>query len=342
MSEAKITDEEWSTFIPEEHGLRSVASTLLRSRESSIIAAALVLVILFAITSGGKFLASGTWGSILSSAAELGIVTIGVSMLMIGGDFDLSIGANFSFSALLMATMMGQGLPGIVALLVALGMGLGIGLLNGLITVFLQIPSFVATLGTWLIWIGVTLIVTGGSTVTITRNSPMLNILGGPAFGIVRWEDVWWVVIGIIMAVVLHRTPYGNAVYAVGGHSQAAREAGIPVRRVRIMNFMICGLLATVAGVVQLGHLQSMASSYGDYYQLYAIAAAVVGGMVLTGGRGSILGALIGSLILSMLDAGLVLSGVSTFWYQAVIGMIVIVSVAIHTRLGRMVSGGGD
>jgi simple sugar transport system permease protein len=319
----------------------SVWKYLLRLRESPIVLAALALVILFAITSSGRFLQAGIWTSILSTTAELGIVSVGVAILMIGGDFDLSVGANFSFSALIMATLLQHGQSGIMSLSIALLIGLFIGFLNGAITVYLAIPSFVATLGTWLVWVGVTLVVTGGSTITVLRHSLVLNILGGRVLGMgIRWEAIWWIVVGCVMAIVLHRTAFGNAIFAIGGKPQAAKEAGIAVRKVRVINFMICGLLAAAAGAVQLGHLQSMASSYGNYYQLYSIAAAVVGGVVLTGGRGSVFGAMLGALILSMLDSGLILSGVSTFWYQAVVGLIVILAVAMHTRLGRMARGG--
>jgi len=283
-----------------------------------------------------------TWATILSSAAELGIVTVGVTALMIGGDFDLSVGANFSFSALVMALLMEHGMSGTVSLIVALILGAFIGFMNGVITVMLDIPSFVATLGSWLVWIGITLVVTGGATITVFSASETLNILGGAFLGPLRWEVVWWFIVAAVMAIVLHRTPLGNAIFAVGGKPQAAKEAGVSVGKTRIINFTLTGLLAAFAGAVQLGHFQSMASSYGDYYQLYAIAAAVVGGTALYGGRGSIAGAVLGSLILSMLNAGLILSGISTFWYQAVIGVIVIAAVAMHTRLSKVVRGGGD
>ncbi|MDA8193405.1 MAG: ABC transporter permease [Thermaerobacter sp.] len=341
MSHDTTLKEDDGAFIAESRTARDKVQRLLRARDSSIALAAIILVLLFSVTSGGQFLHAGIWPSILSSTAELGIVSIGVAVLMIGGDFDLSVGANFSFAALVMASLIAHGVSGLLGLAVALSIGLAIGFLNGMITVYLAIPSFVATLGTWLVWVGVTLVVTGGSTVTVLRQSRVLNALGGSVFGAgIRWEVIWWILLGAVMAVVLHRTAFGNAIFAIGGRSQAAREAGIPVRRVRVLNFMICGLCSAAAGAVQLGHLQSMASSYGDYYQLYSIAAAVVGGTVLTGGRGSVFGTMLGALILSMLDAGLILSGVSTFWYQAVVGIIVILAVAMHTRLGRTARGG--
>jgi simple sugar transport system permease protein len=322
--------------------LAGIAAGAARQRESGIILAGIIIFVIFSVTSGGQFDTASTWGTIVGSAAELGIVTVGVAMLMVGGDFDLSVGANFAFSALVMAIMIQHGYPAAAGLVVAAAIGAGIGLLNAFATLYFDIPSFVATLGTWLLWSGITLVVAGGATITVFSSSPVLRVLGGPLFGQFSFEGVWWLVLAIVVGVVLHRTVFGNWVFAVGGRRQAAYEAGVRVARTRTLNFVACGLLAALAGAVTLGHLSSMAESYGTYYQLYAIAAAVVGGCALYGGRGSIFGAVIGSVILSMLDTGLILSGVSTYWYQAVVGIIVVLAVAMHTRVGRLIRGGGE
>jgi simple sugar transport system permease protein len=322
--------------------LAGIGGGIARQREAGIVLAGVIILIIFSITSGGQFLTGNSWATIAGSSAELGIVTVGVAMLMVGGDFDLSVGANFAFSALAMALMIEHGLPVIAGLVVAAAIGAGIGLLNAFATIYFDIPSFVATLGTWLLWSGITLVVAGGATVTVFTNSPVLRVIGGPLAGQFTWEVVWWLVIAVVIGIVLHRTVLGNWIFAIGGRRQAAYEAGVRVWRSRTLNFMICGLLAALAGAVTLGHLNSMAESYGTYYQLYAIAAAVVGGCALYGGRGSIFGAVVGSVILSMLDTGLILSGVSTYWYQAVVGIIVVLAVAMHTRVGRLVRGGGE
>ncbi len=322
--------------------LRGTFGRVARQREVGIILAGVVIFLIFTFASGGKFLRFSNWAAIIESSAELGIVTVGVAMLMVGGDFDLSVGANFSFTAMVTAEMIQHGYPVLAGFVVAVAIGAGIGLLNAFITIYFNIPSFVATLGTWLLWSGVTLIVAGGATVTIFINSPFLNILGGPLFRQLSWEAVWWLVLALVIGLLLHRSVLGNWIFAVGGRRQAAAEAGVRVTRTRAINFVICGLLASVAGAVTLAHLHSMAESYGEYYQLYSIAAAVVGGCALYGGKGSILGAVIGTVILSMLSSGLVLSGVSTYWYQAAVGVIVVLAVAMHTRVGTMVRGTGD
>jgi simple sugar transport system permease protein len=313
----------------------------LRQRETGIIAVGIVMFAAFSLLSHGSFDSVENWGGITSSAAELGIVTVGVALLMIAGEFDLSVGANFSFAALVMATMLQDHYPAGAALVVCLAIGAGIGLLNGTVTVLLDIPSFITTLGTFFLWTGVTLIVTGGETVTILPPTPtLLNVLGGVLAGQVRTELLWWLGLALVVGVMLQRTVTGNWLFAVGGKRSAAVEAGVPVARTRVLAFTICGILAAFAGAVQLGHLDSMSASFGTTYQLEAIAAAVVGGCALMGGRGSMLGAAVGTLILAMLDSGLILSGVSPYWYEAVVGVVLVAAVAMHTRVGRLVRGG--
>ena len=323
-------------------GSSNVAFRVLRQRETGIVVVGVILFVVFSVLSNGTFDSLENWGGITSTAAELGIVTIGVALLMICGEFDLSVGANFSFAALVMATLVQDHYSAVAALVVALAIGAGIGLVNGLVTVLLDIPSFITTLGSFFVWTGVTLIVTGGETVTILPPTPgLLNVLGGVLAGQVRSELLWWLGLALVVGVVLQRTVMGNWFFAVGGKRLAAVEAGVPVMRTRVLAFVICGVFAAFAGAVQLGHLDSMSASFGTTYQLEAIAASVVGGCALMGGRGSMLGAAVGTLILAMLGSGLILSGVSPYWYEAVVGVILVAAVAMHTRVGRLVSGAG-
>lgn len=324
-------------------GSGSFGMRVLRQREFGIVAVGVILFIIFSFASHGTFDSFQTWGGIGSSAAELGIVAVGVGFLMISGEFDLSVGANFAFAALVMAIMVHDGYPPIEGLAVDLAIGVGIGLLNGIVTVVLGIPSFIATLGTYFLWSAVILIVTAGTTVTILPPEPgLLTVLGGILGDQMRSEILWWLGIALVVGVLLHRTITGNWIYAIGGRRMAAREAGVAVARTRIMAFTLCGMLAAFAGAVQLAHLGSMSAGFGTSYQLEAIAASVVGGCALTGGRGSMLGIVVGTIILQMLASGLILSGVSPYWYQAVVGIIIIVAVAMHSRIGSLAHGSED
>lgn len=315
---------------------------LVRQREFGIVIAAIVLFLAFSLFSHGRFLSTHNWATILMSSSELGVVAVGVGFLMVTGEFDLSVGVNFAFSAMVMAKMLEQGSNSLLALCLALALGALIGLVNGAITVYLKIPSFVTTLGTWLFWSGILLVVSGGATITIQNPPLVMRLLGTPIAREFNSEILWWIAIAIGAGLLLHRSVFGNWAYAVGGKRLAARESGVPVVRTRMLAFVLTGVLAAFAGALQLSHLGSMSASYGSSYQLEAIAAAVVGGCALTGGRGSIFGVVTGTVILEMLSSGLILSGVSTYWYESAVGMIVILAVAMHTRISKGTTGGDE
>lgn len=305
-------------------------------RELGILAALLVVFAIFWILAGSTFVNFSTWGSIVDSAAELGIVVLGVGALMITGEFDLSVGANYAFTAMVAAILINDHWPTAVALFVGVALGAFIGFVNGLVTVVLDIPSFITTLGTFLFWSGITLLATGGGMPVSDFNpSTLLNLLGGPLVGQFRWEAVWWVVLAVAIGLFLHRTAFGNWMYATGGQRRVAQAVGVPVNKVRILVFTLCGVTAAMAGMVSFAHLSSMAPSYGQNLELEAIAAAVVGGCSLFGGVGSIVGALIGTLLLSMLAVGLVLAGASSLWYETFVGVIVILAVAMHVHTNK-------
>lgn len=309
---------------------------LLAQREVGILAALVVIFVIFWILAGSNFVNFGTWGSIVDSAAELGIVVLGVTGLMITGEFDLSVGANYAFTAMVAAILITDHWPTPIALLLGVVLGAFIGLLNGLLTVYLDIPSFITTLGTFLFWSGITLLATGGGMpVSDFNSSGVLNALGGTLIGQFRWEAVWWLVLAVVTGLLLHRTAFGNWMYATGGQRRVAQAVGVPVDRVRVLAFVGCGVTAALAGMMSFAHLYSMAPSYGQDLELEAIAAAVVGGCSLFGGVGSIIGALVGTLLLSMLDVGLVLAGASSLWYETFVGIIVIAAVAMHIRVGK-------
>lgn len=310
-------------------------SAVLRQRELGILLAAICIFAVFGILAGSNFVSIATWSGILNSASELGIIAVGVTMLMIAGEFDLSVGANYAFTAMIVAMLMTAGVNQLLAFLVGMALACTIGLANGLITVYLDIPSFITTLGTFLFWSGITLLVTGGMPVTDFKHSWLLTALAGVMAGRLRVESLWWLAMVIGFGLVLHRTPFGNWVFATGGRRAAARAVGVAVNRVRILCFVICGMLAGFAGIVSFAHLYSMSPSYGQDLELDAIAAAVVGGASLFGGQGTMFGAALGTIVLSMLSVGLVLSGASSLWYETFVGVIVVAAVAMHVRVNR-------
>ena len=297
------------------------------------LAFALVFVV-FLILAGSQFVTGQTWSGIMNSGAELGIVALGVAVLMIAGEFDLSVGTTFALTGMVVGMMLNaHTAPGVIVLLVGLAIGAGIGLLNGLITVFLRIPSFITTLGTWLFWGGITLLVHSGLPVSYFGNSSFVNVFGGRIGGTqFRWETIWWLALAVGVLVVMQRTRWGNWVHATGGSRKTAEAVGVDTRRVRLAAFMLAGVLASFAGIVSFSHLLSMAPDNGNNLQLNAIAAAVIGGTALTGGVGRIGGVFVGTVLLSMLSSGLVLAGASTTYYQIFVGLIVIAAVTMHSN----------
>jgi len=285
------------------------------------------------------FLTWATFGGILTIAAEIGTITIGEGVLMVSGEFDLSVGSNFTFSAIVLGMLLKAAVPAAISVLTVLGMAALIGLLNGLITLRTRIPSFITTLGTLFFWNGMALWVTGGWPISFIAPLPVLNVLGNstpsPASSL-HVSAAWWAAAAIIFWIMLENTRYGNWIYGTGGKTEAARAIGVPVDRVKLINFTLCGLLAGLAGALQLGRMMSI-SPVRSGLELEAIASAVVGGVSLFGGMGTVLGMVLGTIALASIEVGLVAAGAPSFWYTAFVGCVIIVIVVINTQLDQLI-----
>lgn len=297
----------------------------------------IALVVVVAVFTGLNrlFLTLDTFGDILTQAAELGMAAVGVTFLMIAGEFDLSVGSNFAFAGVLLALLVTRyeisGLLAVPAALLAAGV---IGLLNGVITLSTRIPSFITTLGTMMLWRGLALAVTGGWPISILTASVLLDVLGGKAiYGTLRISAVWSLLVTAIFWVLLSKTAYGNWVFATGGRREAARALGVPVNRVKLMNFTLAGVLAGAAGFMQFGRMGSMSPVWGEGLALEAIAAAVIGGTSLMGGTGTILGTILGAITMASIRVGLVMVGAPAYWYTAFLGAVIVVAVILNVKL---------
>ncbi|MEM7116617.1 MAG: ABC transporter permease [Chloroflexota bacterium] len=324
----------------------------------------LLLFIIFSITAD-NFLSLLSLTNIITIASIKGIFVLGVAMLMISGEFDLSVGSTLAVAAYVFAILMEHGLilfgaqllpPGLgfIALLAALIVSGILGLINGLIVVRTGIPSFIATLGTMLAFRGIAramgnseLAKTSGNAdvVRFTGEPPPLfgalngdidfiNRLAEPAGG-ARMAIIWFVLLLIVVVVVMRYTRYGNWVYATGGSRLAALAQGVTINRVLITNFIITGVLAGFAGVVQFTSRPAIDPARGEGWELVAVAACVIGGIWLEGGFGTIIGAAIGIVLLQMVEQGLILAGVDIQLFQATIGFILIVAVLSNTYLSK-------
>ena len=313
-----------------------LALWLRRHPEFGAVAGTIIVFIGFSFTAT-HFLTADSIASILTVAAELGIVSAGVTFLMISGEFDLSVGSVLGVAAMIFALTAKAGWPHIAGWLLALLASGGIGFLNGFITVRAGIPSFITTLGTMMFWRGILLAVTGGFPVSyFPPGTPwMFLVLNGRFAGQFRASAIWFLGIILLLNLILVRTRYGNAVYATGGNKEAARVLGVSTDRVKLVNFVISAVLAGLAGCIQFARFLSVDPMRGLGLELEAIAAAVIGGTLLTGGAGNLIGTLFGVLLVGMVRSGLVQAGAPPYWYQAFVGLIVVVAVVINTNLRR-------
>jgi simple sugar transport system permease protein len=290
------------------------------------------------------FLTALSIGNILTFGSITGIVVIGVGMLMVSGEFDLSVGSNFALASYILALSVNAGIPVGFGILMAIVASSFLGFVNGWIVTKTNIPSFIATLGTMLAYRGIVRAVGGGSFASYKgEDIAIFKILNGDftllnnLFNVqaFRTSVVWFIVLAVIFIVILMRTKFGNWVYAVGGLAPAARAQGVNVNYVKIMCFTITGFLVGIASILQFSHRLSVDPLRGDGIEMIAVAASAIGGIRLTGGFGTIVGALLGAFLLQMLDQGLVLMGIPIQVFQACIGLIIIISVISNTYLGK-------
>ena len=304
-------------------------------------ATGVVLVwVVFAITAGAPFRSLDGTAAYLNAAAPLGILSVGVALLMIGGEFDLSIGSIVGaagMSLMLFTTHFGWPLwPAIAA---TLALCLLIGFLNGLVVVRTGLPSFIVTLATLFIVRGLTIASVRG----LTRRTQLgglddvpgyesARILFGsdPLAGF-RVSILWWVGAASLATWVLLRSPYGNWIFGAGGKAEAARNVGVPVARVKIGLFMTTALCAGLVAILQAVRFTGADALRGQLQEFYAIIAVVIGGTLLTGGYGSVIGAAFGALIFGMVRQGIVMAGVNADWFQVVLGGMLLVAVFVNT-----------
>jgi simple sugar transport system permease protein len=319
--------------------MNRVRKLLSSSSINTMLIFVVLVVVFYFFTPGRVFVNPRNLRAIGKFIPELGIVTLGIGVLMICGEFDLSIGSILPLCTYVFITMMQAKLNPFVALLAACAAGAALGLVNGLITVRGNIPSFITTLGTMMFWKGFLYVFTRMMPIDLRTFLPpgsffekvFLHEIGG-SFPI---QVVWFLAVAVLLGVLLHTHRFGNRVYATGGNRMAATAMGIDTGAVKIACFMIVGVLCAVSGVMETLRLESFYSTQGKGYELKAIAAAVVGGTFLSGGRGGIGGIFLGILVIEILEDGLIMMRVPVFGISAFIGMAVIVFVLLNSFIDR-------
>lgn len=311
---------------------------LIKYREFGAIVGFLIIFAIFSFLSK-QFLTLPNLAGIFTIAAELGIISIGVAFLIISGEFDLSVGSVFAIAAMTFALLANAGLHPVISFFIIVVITSGIGLVNGMITLRTGIPSFITTLGMMMFCRGILLAISGGFTISYRGHSTFINVLCLRFAGGFRTSALWFIGLMVLFGIMLGRTRYGNWVFATGDNKEVARAMGVNPDRVKLMNFMFSGLLAGFAGCVNFGRFKLVDPTMGMGMELEAISAAVIGGTLLSGGYGSIVGAFIGAVLIGMVRSGLILAGAPAYWYQAFIGIILIVAAIINVKVRRMVAG---
>jgi simple sugar transport system permease protein len=315
---------------------------IFRRPEVGAVIGAAAVWIFFAVIAPQNWLSIGGVARILDPSSTLGIMAVAVALLMIGGEFDLSVGVMTGTTGLiagLLATQVGLNLW--LAMLIALVFALVVGYLNGLLVIKTGLPSFIVTLGTFFILrganVGVTRLMTNQVQVSGIDQAAGFDSARAvfntelPLFGTVFWTSaIWWILITLLATWVLRRTKYGSWIFAVGGDTNAARNAGVPAERVKIALFMTTAFAAWLVGMMSDVRLRSAVASQGIGQEFVYIIAAVIGGCLLTGGYGSAVGASIGAIIFGMARVGIVFAGWDTDWFYSFLGVMLLVAVLVN------------
>ena len=315
--------------------MRRLLKIYMERSELAAVVLLVALAVIFQITSKGIFLSSENLRGVLGILPEIGLVAIGVTILMICGEFDLSVGSVFALMPMSFAVLMVNGMPFVPAILVGLCLCAVIGFVNGYVTIKFQIPSFITTLGMLFMVRSLTVVISGGFPPLLPPvPSWVFTMYVGPG-ELIRMSFLWFLAITLLAGAMMQFTNFGNWIRATGGQIEAAASMGIPVNRVKIICFILCSLLAGFGGLIQVLRLNSPLPSIGEGMELQAVAAAVIGGTALAGGIGTVLGGIIGALLIRVIDNGLVLAHVDANWFKFAIGNLTVIAVIGNSYLLR-------
>jgi len=310
----------------------------LRSRipeEAGVIVALIILVVLIGIANP-NFLTFRSLGQLLSSAAFTGMLAIGMVFVIVIRDIDLSVGWIFNFSAVVAGTIMVWGVDPFLAAGAGILFGGLLGFVNGVLAVSLRIQVIIITLGTALAYRGLSLIVNGSrAVVPPDKEGLFFTMWDFKLFDVIPSVAIAFLLLAVVMHVVLQHSRFGYRAQALGSNPDAARLAGIPVDRTRVMVLTLMGVIAGLTGVIFLGFRGAIDPVTGDTFLLPVIAAVIIGGTPLSGGRGSVFGAVLGALIIQVIQSGILFLGIDAKWSIFVTGAVIVIAVAIDQLVRR-------
>lgn len=309
--------------------------------EGGAILIAILMAVVFTVTSNGVWLSVGNMQSVFQVTAILAVMAFGQAYVITVGEIDISVGSVFGVTALTYLGLTGGlGWSVMLAIPVSLLVAMTIGLFNGILVNQLNIPSLIATLGTLFIFRGIAYALT--ENFSFGASYEMKETIGYKVFGGTEFlglnTGVWWGLgILITLHVILFYTPFGNRILATGGHGASALSRGVRTNRLKIKAFVLCSLMAGCAAILEANKIGYADGSFGRLMELEAIAASVLGGCLLAGGRSSIVGTLCGAFILSSIQSYLVVKGIQPQWFMLLLGAIVVLASFSNTKLSQMV-----
>ena len=271
-----------------------------------------------------------TWGNFLSLLRQSsinGLIAFGMTCVILTDAIDLSVGSVLALSTVLCAGMIANGVPAGAAMLLALVIGTALGMVSGLLVTKGRLQPFIATLITMTVYRGLTMIFTGGKPISNLGDSFVLKLVGKGNFYHVPIPVILLILIFIGFYLLLNKTTFGRAVYSTGSNSKCAKLAGVNINKTKIAVYAISGFMASLSGLILLSRLGSAQPTLGEGYELDAIAAVALGGTSMSGGRGKIYGTFIGVLIIAVLNNGLNILGVSSYYQDVIKGLVILIAV---------------
>lgn len=295
-------------------------------RDAGTLIGLLIIIVTFSFLSP-VFLTLPNLLNVLQQSSINALIALGMTLVIISGGIDLSVGPTAAMSAVFGASLMVAGIPVPLAIALTLGVGAACGLFSGTLIAWAGLQPFIVTLGGLSLFSAIALIFTGGNPV-FGIPTTFRDIINSSLFG-VPMPIVIVAIIAFVLWTVMNKTPLGEYILAIGGNEEAARVAGVPVRRTKVTVYVISGILASLASLILIGRLGAAEPTIGTLWELDAIAAAAIGGASLMGGKGSIFGTLIGVIILGALRNGLTLLNIQAFYQLLATGLIIIIAMLI-------------
>ncbi len=311
--------------------------------EIGVITALVAMMIIIGVARP-RFLNPINLFSLLGNTTFLGMLALGMVFLLAIREIDLSVGWMFNFSAVFAAILMVAGVNPWLAAFAGVLFGAGLGFVNGMLVVGLRLPAVIVTLGTYSMWQGLSLVANQGRAIVPSdTTSNYFSFISTKLFGILPVAALVFVVLAVVMHFVLHRTRFGYRVQAVGSNPEAAKYAGIPTGLVRLQTLVMMGALCGLSGVMYVGFRGAIDPQEGSDFVLVVIAAVIIGGTPLSGGHGTIIGAVVGMMIIQVISSGLIFFGIDATWSTFVTGAVIVLAVSLDQlikynrarRLGR-------